>query len=401
MTYQNILFLCLFLAPSIITEKIIASNATYEKTQKENEGYKEYFEQQRIIYEELENLGIFYAHPLWIDEALAESILANQSEEVNQAIARFDNNIILHGVSGIGKTATAQAIAVKYKLPCLFFNAAVLSTECNDPKMHYADTIVAYVEKLEKRFNRPCIIILDDIQALTTRYMSTYNPKNNPLLNFYKELDKLPNSKTIVISTIDKAKDIPDGIINYASVIKMPLPTFNQRESILSYQLKRIQKKYDLTYPEWLTAAYLARKSSCFCQRDLQNLVAEATLPAILEQRAPIKNNIVSWDKSVSDAIKEIRWKYVQQWQRTCKKYLRQPNFCFATFGGAMTLFFLYNQKKALRYQKENYCIQLQNFEAQRKNLNLQEEVLTAQKNILKLQKVELEQSKKIADQQR
>ncbi|MBP7854493.1 AAA family ATPase, partial [Candidatus Babeliales bacterium] len=104
-----------------------------EKFCKESE-FKYYFERQERIYQALVNLGIPGARPLSIDADLAESVLSISSKKVRDIVIDIEQrvlfknkkNIIFYGPSGTGKSVLAQAIAIKCKIPCLFFNAGTI-----------------------------------------------------------------------------------------------------------------------------------------------------------------------------------------------------------------------------------------------------------------------------------
>lgn len=354
-----------------------------EKCTKREE-YKSYFAQQEVFYQGLVNLGIPGARPLDMDEVLAESVLSNQSEEIKEIISgieqsvlfKNDKNMLFYGPSGTGKSALAQAIAIKCKVPCLFFNVGTISTEYKDSGIQNLNKIFEYAQELEKNLDKPCVIIFDELESLTKKHVGTNSSESNILIGFWQELDKLGNSKVIVIGTMNNAEDVPDQIINRTSMIKIPLPNLAQREAVLSYYLKRIQEQYKLEYPEWLTAAYLARRTIRFSNRDLENLVVRITKPMILAQTASAGSNKVIWDGSVSSSIKKIQWQFIEKWQRTFKKHLRDPKF---VFGIATAMIFISLQKKGLAIQQssyelqiKSYNIQIQNLENQIKGLDLQ-----------------------------
>jgi SpoVK/Ycf46/Vps4 family AAA+-type ATPase len=386
-----------------------------------SEEYKRYFKLQEKIYQSLESLGIAGARPLNLNEVLAESVLANCPKEVDEIISDFEHsvfstskkNIIFHGPSGTGKSVLAQAIAIRCKVPCLFFNVGTISTEYKDSGVQNLNKIFKYAQELEKSLGQPCIVIFDELEALTKKHIGTNHAENNILISFWQELDKLANSKVIAIGTMNSTEDVPDQIINRTSMIEVPLPNLKQTEAILSYHLKKRQNKYNLAYSEWLTPAYLARqtKGFCnrFCNRDLENVVEQATRP-VIKLPVPLdgSSKIVSSD-NFDRVIKQIKKNSREKWKHTFKKHLRDPKITLPLAGMAVMLGLGYknfsNQEKSIAVQvanhKENVANHKENIALQKAN---QAENIVHQKEIMALQvahqRESMAQAKQIADYQ-
>jgi hypothetical protein len=373
--------------------------ASKDETSEKSESYKEYFAQQEKIYQGLVDLGIPGARPLDINEALAESVLANSPKEVNEIISDFEynqfstnkKNIIFHGPSGTGKSVLAQAIAIKTQTPCLFFDAGAISTTYMNSGVQNLNTIFEYAQKLEIVLGKPCIIIFDELETLTEKHVGTNNPEKNILRSFWQALDKLRNSKVIAIGTMNGIDDVPDQIINRTSMIEVPLSNLKQREAILSYHSKTRQDKHKLAYPEWLTATYLARRTKGFCNRDLESVIEEATRP-VIKTPAPLNgsNKLVPADNFYRE-IKKVQWQFIEKWQRTFKKHLRDPKITLPLASIAVVLtvacYTISIQKESLANQKANH----------KESIALQ---IAHQKENVANQKEGMEQSQKIADRQ-
>jgi AAA+ superfamily predicted ATPase len=320
-----------------------------------DEEYKRYFKLQEKIYQSLESLDIPGARPLNIDAALAEQVLKNCSKEVKQIIVGieqslfFENekNIIFHGPSGTGKSVLAQAIAIRCKVPCLFFNVGTISTMYMNSGVQNLNKIFKYAQELEKSLGQPCIVIFDELESLTKKHASANNHEGNILISFWQELDRLCNSKVIVIGTMNSIEDVPDQIINRTSMIEIPLPTQKQRKVILSYYLKKIQKQYKLIYPQGLTADSLSRQTQGFSNRDLQNLVIIATKSVILASITLDGSHKMVTNDDFSSAIQKIKQSFIEKWKRTFKRYLYDPKIAISVVGLVLTALNIYNQMSA------------------------------------------------------
>lgn len=363
---MSLLLLCVFGSINPSEKVILIKDENFEK-----ESYKKYFQQQEEIYQELLKRGIPGARPLGIDEALAESVLATCPKEVHEVISDIEHsvfstnkkNIIFHGPSGTSKSVLTQAIAIKNQVPCLFFNVGTISTEYKDSGIQNLSRIFKYAQELEKKSGKPCIIIFDELEALTKKHVGTNSSESNILVSFWQELDKLRNGKVIAIGTMNNTEDIPEQIINRTSMIEVPLPNLKQTEAVLSYHLNKRADQYNLAYSEWLTPAYLARKTKVFCKRfsnrDLENLVEEATRP-VIKMPAPLDGSkkIVPGD-NFDRGIKKIQWQFVEKWQRTFKRHLRDPKITLPLLGMGVVLHLgyrnLFNQEKSMNMQSANH----------------------------------------------
>ncbi|MCX5923592.1 MAG: AAA family ATPase [Candidatus Dependentiae bacterium] len=348
-----------FLSSSFInTSDFRYTKASDAETFATNEAYKQFFKKQEEIYQDLLTLGIPGARPLSINQTLAEEVLTNCPREINDTISSinqrvfFDNekDMILHGMSGTGKSCLAQAIAIKTKSPCLFFNAGSISTEYMNSGVQNLNRIFEYAQRLEKSLGKPCIIIFDELEALTKKHAGKNNHESNILISFWQELDKLNNSKIIVIGTMNRTDDLPVQITNRTSIVEVSLPTDKHREATLDYFLTTKKDKYMLEYPEWITAAYLAKKTKGFSNRDLQNLVARATKQAILAPSVPDKSSkFVPGDyftRIIKETKKDPKRKLEREigtWKHTFKTNFRDPRITLPLAAVATTLIIAYN----------------------------------------------------------
>ncbi|MBP7854492.1 AAA family ATPase [Candidatus Babeliales bacterium] len=313
-------------------------------THSEEEEYKEYFARQKRIYQGLISLDIPGARPLGIDAIFADQVLTNCSKKILTVISRIKQNrfpenkknIIFYGPSGTGKSVLAQAIAIKCKIPCLFFNAGTISTEYMNSGVQNLNKIFEQAQGLEQGLDEPCIVILDELESLTKKHAETSNHESNILINFWSELDKLAHTRVVFIGTMNDITDVPRQIIARTSMIKIPLPEQTEREAIASYHLNATQNKYNIEYSEGLTAASLAAQTHGFSNRDLKNLATEAFESAI-NNAIESGSSAVVQKEDVLNAIHDIKQEYREEKQRTIKKHLYDYKFTVPVIGLMLT----------------------------------------------------------------
>lgn len=310
-----------------------------KELQKEKEKYEHYFQQQAKFYEELVKLGISAVRHLDIDEDVAESVLTTCPDEINQIIFDIkenlfrdnEKNIVLHGAFGTSKSSIAQAIAIKNQIPCLFFNTEEILTV--NSGVQNLNRIFEYAKNVERTLNgQPCIIIFDDLEALTKQHIGQNNYENNNFVRFWKQLDKLKNNKIFVIGTINRTEDFPIEIRAKASMIEVPLPNLKHREAILDYYLKAERYRYKFTYPEWVSPDWMALQTEGFSHRDMQNVVMRST-----KQARSNKNNDFEFS-TVIEQMKNEPQRKIRTWKHAFKIHVRDPKIAIPVILGMVTL---------------------------------------------------------------
>ena len=277
----------------------------------------------------------------------------------------------------------------------MFFNVGTISTEYKDSGVQNLSKIFKYTQDLEKVLNKPCIIIFDELEALTKKHVGTNNSESNILISFWQELDKLRNCKIIVIGTMNNTEDVPEQIINRTFMIEIPLPNLKQIDANLSYHLKKRQDTYKIEYPTWLTSSYLARKTKGFCNRDLENLVEQATKPVIKMVISSDGSNKIVQYEHFARVIRQIKKDSRKKWFNIFKKHFFNSKIILPCTGMAIMLGLGYctisHQKKC---HKENIELQKANHKdniaQQEKNIALQ---IAHQKENLATQKKHQEEN--------
>ena len=377
-------------------------HASDNKSSERTEVDKRYFEQQEKIYAELLKLNIPGIRPLNIDEALADEVIAHSSYKIKDTTTDieqgiFDDlakNIILHGMSGTGKSCIAQAIAIKTQTPCLFVNVGTISTEYMNSGIQNLEKIFKCAQEIERKLNKPCIIIFDELESLTRKHSNKNNNENTVLINFWQQLDMLSNSRVMVIGTMNSTEDSPVQLTNRTFMVKVPLPSLEDRATILAYYLKYQQDKHKIEYDRWVSAASLARKTNGYSNRDLQKLVSQGIRPARQKPALPGENKRIAKFNDFKAVFEEInndpqrileRQQHLESlqrileqkknleslqrgtWRHAFRNNLRNPKIAFPVVALTTSIIFGYN----------SISNQNQGLELQKKGLALQEEAMS------------------------
>jgi cell division protease FtsH len=219
--------------------------------------------------------------------------------------AEIPKGILLEGPPGTGKTLLAKAIASE--------------TESNFISISGSEFVEIFVgmgannvRNLFKkaRKNKPCIIFIDEIDAVGKQRGSgvTFgNDEREQTLNqILAEMDGFENNDKILVIAATNRKDVLDKALlrpgRFDRIIKVPLPDFNSRISILKYHSKNkvLDEKINLDLISELTYG--------FSGAQLKNLLNEAAIFAAREGNRIIseKNMFDSLDKLIVGIIKEF-----------------------------------------------------------------------------------------------
>lgn len=371
---------CIFQVSFLLLSGVFYINASEDMGERlKKEQYQKYFAEQDILYREIKNAGISGVRRLKMDENLAESVLANCPNQVHQIISnikhnRFFNNkknIIFYGAPGTGKSALAQAIAIKCQIPCLSFKAGAISTTYMNSGVQNLNIISEYSENLAEKRNEPFMLIYDELESLTKKHTQEHNPETNILIEFWQQLDDYNNSKVFVIATMNSIQDVPSHVASRTCMIEVSLPKQKQREAIIAYYLKKRKEEYNLEYPEWLTAIDLAQKTNGFSSRDLENVVTEALNPAIAASDISDENNKVVQQKDVLNAIKQIKKDQKEKPKKgTFTNYLSDPKNILSIAHFGLAAWSAYNQPNNLKMQMvQTFLISMMQKEIQERQM--------------------------------
>jgi cell division protease FtsH len=224
------------------------------------------------------------------------SYLENK-EKYNKIGAEMPKGILLEGPPGTGKTLLAKVIASESKSNFI----AISGSEFVEL---YAGMGASKVRDLfnNARNNKPCIIFIDEIDAVGKQRGQGFNVGNDEreqtLNQLLYEMDGFNNNDDIVIIASTNRKDILDQALlrpgRFDRIIRVPVPDTESRIKILDFYLKNknIKEKFEISS--------IAELTDGFSGAQLKNLINEA---AILS----VKNNYNTiQEKFIFDAFEKL-----------------------------------------------------------------------------------------------
>ena len=222
-------------------------------------------------------------------------------EEMN---ALMPKGILLNGPPGTGKTLLAKAIATETK-------SSFISVSGSEFMEMYVGLGASRIRDLftDARNNRPCIIFIDEIDAIGKKRGNNINGMNDEreqtLNQLLYEMDGFNDNTDIFIMGATNRKDILDDALlrpgRFDRIVTIPLPDKESRKQIIELYLKN--KKYDSS----IDMDSFADLTSGFSGAELNNVINEATILSIKNKEYIIKEEYLfeAFEKSIVGIIKK------------------------------------------------------------------------------------------------
>jgi cell division protease FtsH len=198
---------------------------------------------------------------------------------------RIPRGVLLVGPPGCGKTLLAKAIAGEAEVP--FF-----SISGSDFVEMFVGVGASRVRDLFKqaRENSPCIIFLDEIDAVGRRRGSGmgggHDEREQTLNAILVEMDGFSTDEGIIVVAATNRPDVLDPALlrpgRFDREVTIDLPDLEGRKAILEVHLKRVKKS------SAVSADVLARSTPGYSGADLAAIVNEAAIMAVLQKRDEI-----------------------------------------------------------------------------------------------------------------
>ena len=241
--------------------------------------------------------------PEVLEECQEVITFIENKERFAQIGAEMPKGILLEGPPGTGKTLLAKAIATAT-------NSTFISIAASEFVELYVGMGASRVRDLFKnaRENRPCIIFIDEIDAVGRQRGAGINMANDEreqtLNQILYEMDGFNDNKDIIIMAATNRKDVLDQALlrpgRFDRIIKVPLPDTPSREKILSYYLKNktLEKPFDIKL--------IAELASGFSGAQLKNLINEAAILSARNNYTTIQEKFMfdAFEKSIVGLIK-------------------------------------------------------------------------------------------------
>ncbi len=220
--------------------------------------------------------------------------------------------ILLVGAPGVGKTLLAKAVATE--------------RESNFISIKGPEILNKYIGESEKaireifrkaRMAAPCIIFIDEIDAITSGRDSESNAQNDIISSITNslliEMDGLQEMKDIIVlAATNRPEDMDPALLRpgrFDKIIEVPIPDEATRLDILKIHTKRMKLDKEVNLET------LAKRTENYTGAEIENLVREAGMNAIRkyigkqkDSNEPDSSAIIIITKNDFDtAMEEIR----------------------------------------------------------------------------------------------
>jgi len=249
------------------------------------------------------SLSSWIGSPEVIEECKEVVSYLEKKELYKEIGAEMPKGILLEGPPGTGKTLLAKAIATET-------NSTFISMAGSEFVELFVGMGAARVRELFEtaRENSPCIIFIDEIDAVARQRGAGINMANDEreqtLNQLLYEMDGFNNNTDIVVLAATNRKDVLDKAIlrpgRFDRIIRIPVPDKSSREQILSYYLnnKKIEKQFDISA--------IAELTDGFSGAELKNLINEAAIISARNNYNVIQEKYIfdAFEKSIVGLIK-------------------------------------------------------------------------------------------------
>ena len=218
--------------------------------------------------------------------------------------AEIPKGILLEGPPGTGKTLLAKAIASEAE-------ANFISIAASEFVELYVGLGAQKIRALFKRAreNKPCIIFIDEIDAVGRQRGAGINMGNDEreqtLNQLLAEMDGFADNENVLIMAATNRKDVLDPALlrpgRFDRLLNVPLPDTTSRLSILNVHAKNKKFAYDVDFNT------LADLTGGFSGAQLKNLLNEGAIHAAREGNTEISvaNLLEALDKLIVGIVKK------------------------------------------------------------------------------------------------
>jgi len=242
------------------------------------------------------SLSSFAGSPEIFQECTEVVSYLKNSTLYEQAGAEIPRGILLEGSPGTGKTLLAKAIASEA-------DANFISIAASEFVEIFVGMGAAKIRNLFKtaRENKPCIIFIDEIDAVGRQRGAGINMANDEreqtLNQLLSEMDGFADNEGILIMGATNRRDVLDAALlrpgRFDRIINVPLPDTESRKNILQVHSKNkvLASSVNLNLVAELTGGFsgaqlknLMNEAAILCARDGGTVITETILLEALDK---------------------------------------------------------------------------------------------------------------------
>jgi len=237
------------------------------------------------------------------------------STTYKEAGAEIPRGILLEGPPGTGKTLLAKAIASEAE-------ANFISIAASEFVEVFVGVGASKIRSLFKqaRDNKPCIIFIDEIDAVGRQRGAGINMANDEreqtLNQLLAEMDGFTNNEGILIIAATNRKDVLDSALlrpgRFDRIINVPLPDRNSRKDIFKVHSKNKKLSPNINFE------FIAELTNGFSGAQIKNLLNEAAIYAVRRGDVMISENdlLNALDKLIVGLVKKNDTRSVESKRR-------------------------------------------------------------------------------------
>jgi len=237
-----------------------------------------------------EDVKVTFKDVAGVDEAKAEleeivQFLKNP-QRFTRIGAKIPRGVIMFGPPGCGKTLLAKSIAGEAERP--FF-----SISGSDFVEMFVGVGASRVRDLFKsaRDNAPCIVFIDEIDAVGRKRGSGvgggHDEREQTLNAILVEMDGIGTGDGIIVIAATNRPDVLDPALlrpgRFDRQVAIDLPDAKGREAIFRVHLANVKVSSEVIHEE------LAQATPGFSGADIANLINEAALATVLDNRSEVQ----------------------------------------------------------------------------------------------------------------
>jgi len=249
------------------------------------------------------SLSSWAGSPEVIEECKEVISYIEKKELFKEIGAEMPKGILLEGPPGTGKTLLAKAIATET-------NSTFISMSGSEFVELFVGMGASRVRDLfdSARENRPCIIFIDEIDAVGRQRGAGINMANDEreqtLNQLLYEMDGFNDNEDIVVLAATNRRDVLDQALlrpgRFDRIISVPVPDKFSREKILDFYIKdkKTDKEFDIKA--------IAELTDGFSGAQLKNLINEAAILSARNNQTMIQEKYVfeSFEKLIVGLIR-------------------------------------------------------------------------------------------------